>query len=78
MVSIPFFSTKATINAIVVNNCKTYLNTLSASGGKCYGAQDKDTKGGTYQIGNSDISYHALASKPPLDAHAVDATLIGG
>ncbi|KAF2652578.1 hypothetical protein K491DRAFT_635379 [Lophiostoma macrostomum CBS 122681] len=65
-------------HAVNAANCKTYLTTLSVSNSKCYGPDHQDTKGGTYQIGNSDVSYHALANKAPLDANAVDKTLIGG
>lgn len=28
----------------------------------CYGTTNKDTKGGTWQIGTDQISYHALGS----------------
>lgn len=36
-----------------------------ASGSDCYGADNDDTKGGTWQVSNhlAGVSYHALAGK---------------
>ncbi|KAI1772034.1 hypothetical protein F4818DRAFT_444661 [Hypoxylon cercidicola] len=47
-------------------NCKLYLKKMAdpnANGKHCYGKKNKDTKGGTWQIGNKQISYHALPAK---------------
>ncbi|KAI1378081.1 hypothetical protein F4677DRAFT_458787 [Hypoxylon crocopeplum] len=46
-----------------IDNCKTYLMKMARAGQSCYGKKHKDSKGGTYQIGSDDISYHALPSK---------------
>lgn len=56
-------------------DCVNYLNTLSADGGKCSGADNKDTKGGTYQVGNEDVSYHALAETVPPVQDALNKLL---
>jgi hypothetical protein len=56
--------------------CKTNLKKLSAQGGKCYGPDHSDTKGGTWQVGNNDVSYHALANKVPPNFDSVDKTVI--
>ncbi|KAF1968969.1 hypothetical protein BU23DRAFT_513738 [Bimuria novae-zelandiae CBS 107.79] len=55
-------------------SCKSYLKKLSAdtNGNSCYGPSNKDTKGGTYQVGADAISYHALANKFPPSADSVD------
>lgn len=34
-----------------------------ANGSNCYGSKNKDTKGRTWQVGSSKISYHALPGK---------------
>ncbi|KAK9414180.1 hypothetical protein SUNI508_02279 [Seiridium unicorne] len=47
-------------------NCKLYLKKMTdpnANGSNCYGKNNKDTKGGTWQIGDDKISYHALPGK---------------
>ncbi|KAI1878932.1 hypothetical protein JX265_003109 [Neoarthrinium moseri] len=47
-------------------NCKLYLKKMAdpnANGKNCYGKNNKDSKGGTWQIGNDKISYHALPGK---------------
>ncbi|KAK0388954.1 hypothetical protein NLU13_2531 [Sarocladium strictum] len=46
-----------------VDNCKFYLMKMATAGQSCYGNDNTDTKGGTWQIGDQDISYHALAGK---------------
>lgn len=47
----------------IVDNCKFYLMKMATAGQSCYGNDNTDTKGGTWQIGDHDISYHALAGK---------------
>ncbi|KAI0179457.1 hypothetical protein GGR52DRAFT_570340 [Hypoxylon sp. FL1284] len=42
------------------NDCQNYLKKMSQKDSKCYGTQNQDTKGGTWQIGDSVISYHGL------------------
>jgi hypothetical protein len=41
------------------------LKSLSVPGGRCSGKTNWDTKGGTWQVGNSAVSYHALGNKVP-------------
>ncbi|OQD76282.1 hypothetical protein PENANT_c128G07067 [Penicillium antarcticum] len=41
-------------------DCETYLMKMADSSSSCYGSNNKDTKGGTWQIGSDDVSYHAL------------------
>ncbi|EAL89378.1 uncharacterized protein AFUA_4G14160 [Aspergillus fumigatus Af293] len=41
-------------------DCETYLMKMADPSSKCYGSKNKDTKGGTWQIGDNDVSYHAL------------------
>lgn len=36
---------------------------MAESGQSCYGEDHNDSKGGTWQIGSDDISYHALPGK---------------
>lgn len=36
---------------------------MAEDGQSCYGDDNSDTKGGTWQIGSNDISYHALPGK---------------
>ncbi|XXG95523.1 hypothetical protein Hte_001787 [Hypoxylon texense] len=52
-----------------------YLSTLSATGGDCYGTEHHDTKGGTYQVGNNQVSYHALANTVPPQQDAINKLL---
>ncbi|KAF2229414.1 hypothetical protein EV356DRAFT_420911, partial [Viridothelium virens] len=42
------------------DDCKTYLENIAVVNGKCYGKKNKDTKGGTWQVGEKIVSYHAL------------------
>ncbi|KAJ5757549.1 uncharacterized protein N7511_006243 [Penicillium nucicola] len=42
------------------SDCEIYLMKMADSDSKCYGSKNKDTKGGTWQIGSDDVSYHAL------------------
>jgi hypothetical protein len=63
-------------NVITVNNCKTYLKNLSAEGSKCYGPSNKDTKGGTSQVGDEEVSYHALGKKFPPTIDSLDKTVV--
>src|SRR6186713_281860 len=57
-------------------NCKSFLKKLSETNGKCYGKTNVDTKGGTWQVGADDVSYHALAEKVPPSFEAVDKIVI--
>ncbi|KAI9668897.1 MAG: hypothetical protein M1831_000967 [Alyxoria varia] len=45
------------------NDCVSYLSKMSHPMSKCFGYQNDDTKGGTWQVGYDDISYHGLAHK---------------
>lgn len=59
--------------------CKEYLKNLSKDGSKCYGGKNHDdTKGGTWQVGNDAVSYHALAEKIPPIFEQVDKTVVLG
>ena len=42
------------------DDCKKYLKKMSEVNGKCYGKDNIDTKGGTWQVGAEKISYHGL------------------
>jgi hypothetical protein len=57
--------------------CKDYLKSMSKDSSKCYGGlPHDDTKGGTYQVGNDAVSYHALGNDiPPIYEH-VDKTVV--
>ncbi|CAJ2509753.1 Uu.00g056530.m01.CDS01 [Anthostomella pinea] len=57
--------------------CKNYLKTLSSEG-KCYGDTNKDTKGGTYQVGDNEVSYHALANIIPPTQDALNKAFTEG
>lgn len=65
-------------HTISKDDCVRYLNALSADGGKCSGATNKDTKGGTWQVGPDGISYHALGYQTPAKEVAVNAFFQGG
>ncbi|KAH9983593.1 hypothetical protein F4779DRAFT_612495 [Xylariaceae sp. FL0662B] len=56
-------------------SCKKYLGTLSADGSDCYGSEHHDTKGGTYQVGDDAVSYHALANTVPPKQNAINKLL---
>ncbi|KAH8175373.1 PLC-like phosphodiesterase [Sarocladium implicatum] len=58
-------------------SCQTYLQALSNPGGKCSGETNADTKGGTWQVGNNAISYHALANKVPPKQDAINKLFRG-
>lgn len=47
----------------------------NTSGNSYYRPTNKDTKGGTWQVGNDAVSYHALANKLPPSADAVDTII---
>lgn len=38
-------------------DCETYLMKIADTSSSCYGSKNKDTKGGTWQINNDDVSY---------------------
>ncbi|KAF2635367.1 hypothetical protein P280DRAFT_501963 [Massarina eburnea CBS 473.64] len=63
-------------HTITADSCKTYLKNLASDGSKCFGATNKDTKGGTWQVGDEEVSYHALAKKFPPTSDSVDQTVI--
>jgi hypothetical protein len=50
---------------------------LSADGGKCSGDQHKDTQGGTWQVGNNAVSYHALGEQVPPQQDALNKLYTG-
>ncbi|RYP91551.1 hypothetical protein DL770_002331 [Monosporascus sp. CRB-9-2] len=58
--------------------CKEYLKKLSEEGGQCYGPGNKDTKGGTWQVGDNAVSYHALGSKVPPREDALNKLYANG
>ncbi|EGX93898.1 hypothetical protein CCM_02168 [Cordyceps militaris CM01] len=64
-------------HVISKNDCVRYLNALSADGGKCSGATNKDTKGGTWQVGPDGISYHAIGYETPPKEDAVNKIFEG-
>ncbi|CAG8958680.1 hypothetical protein HYFRA_00011522 [Hymenoscyphus fraxineus] len=45
------------------DKCIEYLMKMAATDSSCYGSNNKDTKGGTWQVGADKISYHALPAK---------------
>ncbi|KAF1959353.1 hypothetical protein CC80DRAFT_406684, partial [Byssothecium circinans] len=51
-------------------------NPTTTDGSKCFGSGNKDTKGGTWQVGDEEVSYHALGKKIPPTANAVDKPVI--
>ncbi|KAI1084035.1 hypothetical protein F5B20DRAFT_526441 [Whalleya microplaca] len=53
-------------------SCKKYFATLSATGSDCYGTEHHDTKGGTYQVGDNAVSYHALGNAVPPYQKAIN------
>ncbi|KAI1858760.1 uncharacterized protein JN550_012510 [Neoarthrinium moseri] len=42
------------------DDCKTYLKKMQQTGQSCYGKNNIDTKGGTWQVGAEKVSYHGL------------------
>ncbi|KAI9147368.1 Glycosyltransferase sdnJ [Paramyrothecium foliicola] len=66
-----------TDHKISAESCRTYLLALSAPGGKCSGEVNSDTKGGTWQVGNNGVSYHALANQVPPKQDAVNKLFRG-
>ncbi|EJP67668.1 PLC-like phosphodiesterase [Beauveria bassiana ARSEF 2860] len=52
-------------------------NPSDADGGQCSGADNKDTKGGTWQVGPNGISYHALGYETPPKENAVNKIFEG-
>lgn len=59
------------------DDCAKYLGDIGAEGKKCYGPDNIDTKGGTWQVGSEDVSYHALGSKVPPEQYSFNK-LFGG
>ncbi|KAI1100055.1 hypothetical protein F4804DRAFT_58564 [Jackrogersella minutella] len=64
-------------HTISTENCTTYLSALSADGGECSGATNHDTKGGTWQVGDNGVSYHALGNEIPPQQDAIDKLFSG-
>ncbi|KAK6958291.1 hypothetical protein Daesc_001089 [Daldinia eschscholtzii] len=64
-------------HTISTEDCKKYLLALSADGGQCSGEQNHDTKGGTWQVGNNGISYHALGNEIPPKQDAINKLFAG-
>ncbi|KAI2783412.1 hypothetical protein F4815DRAFT_349901 [Daldinia loculata] len=64
-------------HTISIENCEKYLLALSADGGQCSGEQNHDTKGGTWQVGNNGVSYHALGNEIPPQQDAVNKLFSG-
>ncbi|CAH0040888.1 unnamed protein product [Clonostachys rhizophaga] len=64
-------------HTISLDSCKQYLLALSKDGGKCSGETNKDTKGGTWQVGNNGISYHALGNNVPPKQDAINKLFWG-
>ncbi|KAH6652373.1 hypothetical protein BKA67DRAFT_637924 [Truncatella angustata] len=58
-------STYGVIGYAYYASCQRYFDALSVDGGRCSGEIHKDTKGGTWQIGDDRISYHALGERLP-------------
>lgn len=58
-------------------SCKQFLKKLSENtgGNSCFGQINKDTKGGTWQVGNDAVSYHAIADRLPPSADYVDTVV---
>jgi hypothetical protein len=57
--------------------CKEYLKNLSKDDSKCYGGKaHDDTKGGTWQVGNDAVSYHAIGNDVPPIYEQVDKTVV--
>ncbi|KAI1267321.1 hypothetical protein F5Y18DRAFT_379882 [Xylariaceae sp. FL1019] len=69
---------QSTAHVVNTASCQMYLGTLSASGGKCYGSDHGDTKGGTYQVGAEAISYHALGFGTPPTQDALNKLYTSG
>lgn len=53
-------------------SCQEYLKKLSEAGQDCHGDTNGDTKGGTWQVGDDDVSYHALAEDVPPTQDALN------
>ncbi|KAI0836788.1 hypothetical protein F5Y06DRAFT_272319 [Hypoxylon sp. FL0890] len=64
-------------HTISTQDCENYLLALSAEGGKCSGETNHDTKGGTWQVGNDGISYHALGNEVPPQQDAINKLFSG-
>ncbi|KAI8962251.1 hypothetical protein F5Y11DRAFT_197677 [Daldinia sp. FL1419] len=64
-------------HTISTDDCKKYLLALSAEDGQCSGEQNHDTKGGTWQVGNNGVSYHALGNEVPPKQDAINKLFSG-
>lgn len=53
-------------------SCEKYLGALSAEGSDCYGTEHHDTNGGTWQVGDNAVSYHALGNTIPPQQDAIN------
>jgi hypothetical protein len=57
-------------------NCIKALMALAAPGQDCYGPDNQDCKGGTFQVGKDQISYHALGSWAKHDELLVNMAVL--
>ncbi|KAI1381953.1 hypothetical protein F4677DRAFT_439758 [Hypoxylon crocopeplum] len=64
-------------HTISSESCEGYLLALSADGGQCSGETNHDTKGGTWQVGNNGVSYHALGNEVPPKQDAINKMFSG-
>src|ERR1700712_303806 len=62
-------------NNLPGNKCKEYLKKLGTDD-KCRGKDHGDTKGGTWQVGADDVSYHALAYRVSPPGDCLDNTVV--
>ncbi|OTA99336.1 hypothetical protein M426DRAFT_325257 [Hypoxylon sp. CI-4A] len=68
---------ESTDHTISAESCQNYLLALSADGGKCSGETNHDTKGGTWQVGDDGVSYHALGNEVPPKQDAINKLFSG-
>ncbi|KAI1136314.1 hypothetical protein F5Y05DRAFT_390958 [Hypoxylon sp. FL0543] len=64
-------------HTISTQDCENYLLALSAEGDECSGETNHDTKGGTWQVGNNGVSYHALGNEVPPKQDAINKLFSG-
>ena len=65
-------------HTIITANCQTFLKAMATEGQDCYGEDNKDTKGGTWQVGSDAVSYHGLANTLYPSQDAVNKIYTGG
>ena len=59
------------------DECKSNLKKLSEDGGDCSGEDNADTKGGTWQVIDNQLSYHALPNTKPPQEDALNKLYTG-